>query len=518
MSGILSAAGDRLESGKDTSALEFKMLYEKEIKSRVSSVLDKLVGEKKYIAEAAVEISPVTEKMTRQTSTTDPGEKIDPTIWQLFGENTSKVEQQVTESKHRLTSVSITVILEDGVPAETETEVKDSLLRIFKGLKENSLYIKKAKFAPEGGSGFAGFFETNKVFILGLVLLAAVLGFLFGPVRSFMKGASKGQGNPKIIDIKMAGEQLEGRRGGGLPEGQQPEEQKTESRTRFEDKETKKADKPFAFISKDNLKDLATIIQGEPPELISLVLSYLEEEYAATVVGYFKPELKAKVALSMMKVRQSDKASVNRAEVNIKEKLNFLVGGLDKFSGILEKMDKETRESVLTAVYRESPEMADRVKNSLFTFESIQGLPDAALQMALKEIKPDTLAKALTGAGETLKEKFLKNLSEGGRARLKEEFELAGYMTPVSVEKERSRIVRLFRLLEAEGKIGIESIRKASALQQAAPLREGEEKVELSDYEEKDSAKTMSLRKMYKAVNGAGGKKEKESPVGPEKK
>ena len=465
-----------------------------------------------------MEISPVTEKMTTQSSQTGPAEKIDPTIWQLFGENTAKIEQKVTESKHKLTAVSITVMLDESVEPKTEAEVKDSILRVFKGLKENSLYIKKIKFA---GGGFAQFFEEKKVFILLLLAAVVFFVFLFGPLRSFMKGLMQSRPGSKMIDIKMGKEGLPGYGSRENP-GNVLIESDNKGRVITGPEKIEIEERPFAFISRDNLKNLAIIIQNESPDVISLILSYLKDEDAATIVGYFDPEIKAKVALSLLEVKQTNRESVRQAEGRVKDKLDFLVGGIDKFTGILEKMDAETRDSILAALFKDSPEVADRFKNSIFTFDSITELSDEALQMALKEIQPDILARALNGAPEKLKEKFNRNLSEGKRARLKEEMDLTGYITPIAVEKDRGKIVKLFHELEKEGKLLLpvknKTLSKIASTQEGPDrdkLRDGEKRVDLSYYADQDDGKMMSLRKIFKGKKLDG---TTEKPVGPEKK
>ena len=466
-----------------------------------------------------MEISATTEQVTSQTSKTDPAEKIDPTIWQLFGENTSKVEQKITESKHKLTGVSITVILDESVDAKTVTEVKDSILGIFKGLKENSLYIKKIKFA---GSGWALFFEERKVFLVLLFTALMFLGFIFGPLRSFMRKIGTGRSGSKVIDIKMGNEGLAAGFGRNEGPGSVVIESGNKGLVQSVPDKAEIEERPFAFISRDNLKNLAIIIQNESPDVISLILSYLKEEDAALIVGYFDPEIKARVALSMLEVKQTNKESVRQAEGRVKDKLDFLVGGIDKFTGILEKMDAETRDSILSALFQDSPEVADRFKNSIFTFDSIAELPDEALQMALNEIQPDLLARALSGASNIIHAKFNSNLSEGKRARLKEEIELTGYITPIAVEKDRGKIVKLFRTLESEGKLvlpvkdkTLSKITGSKAGKGSDPLREGEERVDLSYYQDKDDGKMMSLRKIFKGKKLDGST---EKPVGPEKK
>ena len=71
-------------------------------------------------------------------------------------------------------------------------------------------------------------------------------------------------------------------------------------------------------------------------------MSYLNPEEAADVMGTLPMELQGKVALAMATVKQASQESVLRAEDSIKRKIDFLIGGIDRFVNIIDRVDKET--------------------------------------------------------------------------------------------------------------------------------------------------------------------------------
>ena len=100
--------------------------------------------------------------------------------------------------------------------------------------------------------------------------------------------------------------------------------------------------KAIFIHKKSHLQNLVYLIQEEPPEIISLIMSYLNPEEAADVMGTLPMELQGKVALAMATVKQASQESVLRAEDSIKRKIDFLIGGIDRFVNIIDRVDKET--------------------------------------------------------------------------------------------------------------------------------------------------------------------------------
>ena len=66
-------------------------------------------------------------------------------------------------------------------------------------------------------------------------------------------------------------------------------------------------------------------------------------------------------------------------------------------------------------------------------------LDNQALQILLREIKTDALAKALKNASDEIVQKVKSNISAGAATLLAEEMELSKYLTPQQIEDERKK-------------------------------------------------------------------------------
>jgi flagellar motor switch protein FliG len=75
----------------------------------------------------------------------------------------------------------------------------------------------------------------------------------------------------------------------------------------------------------------------------------------------------------------------------------------------------------------------------------------------LSQVDKKTLATALKGASEDLKNHFYKSMSSRAVEMLKEDIEVLGPMRSRQVHQAQQEIVNLARKLEADGKIALKA-------------------------------------------------------------
>ena len=118
------------------------------------------------------------------------------------------------------------------------------------------------------------------------------------------------------------------------------------------------------------------------------------------------------------------------------------------------KAEFELQMGGLALAFRD-PEVAEAVRNLMFTFSDISKLTDRELQILLREVDQKDLVIALKAADEELKDKILGNMSERVRTFISEEMEFLGPMRLSEVEEVQLRIVQQVRQLEEQGQVTI---------------------------------------------------------------
>jgi tetratricopeptide (TPR) repeat protein len=214
---------------------------------------------------------------------------------------------------------------------------------------------------------------------------------------------------------------------------------------------------PFTYINEENIKRLVYlfILRKEEPWVIATVLSYLRPDYARMVLTSLPVEMQAKLALEALTVRQVTREQVQAIDADIKENVDFVVGGMERLTAMLNEADTATRNNILNYLKNEKPLIFDKVRKHLLLFDDIVDFPDREMQTVVRELKTEAMAKALQNAPPEIVNKFLANMSGGAAALLKESMEYAKDLSPAQIDEERAKIMDVVKVLEKEGKINI---------------------------------------------------------------
>jgi flagellar motor switch protein FliG len=129
------------------------------------------------------------------------------------------------------------------------------------------------------------------------------------------------------------------------------------------------------------------------------------------------------------------------------------LGGVEMVASILNQMDRTLESELLGKVEENDPDLAERIRQLMFTFEDLVQLDDKSVQVLLKEVSSDEISLALKGASDSMKDKIFSNMSERAAAMLKEDLEAMGPVRLSDVEKAQVKIAMIAKKLESEGKI-----------------------------------------------------------------
>ncbi len=220
--------------------------------------------------------------------------------------------------------------------------------------------------------------------------------------------------------------------------------------------------RPFDFMRHTDAQQLLSFIQGEHPQTIALILSYLEPEQAAQIIGGLPAGTQAEVARRIAKMDRITPEVLREVERVLERKLSSvlgqdftLAGGIDAIVEIINRVDRGTERHIMETLEEKDPDLAEEIKRRLFVFEDIAGMDDRSLQRVLRDVDMKDLALALKGATEELRQKFYKNMSRRAAEMLKEDMDFMGPVRVRDVEEAQQKIVNVVRALEDAGEIVI---------------------------------------------------------------
>ncbi|MDO5672856.1 MAG: flagellar motor switch protein FliG [Actinomycetaceae bacterium] len=227
--------------------------------------------------------------------------------------------------------------------------------------------------------------------------------------------------------------------------------------------ETMLQGQPFDFLQHADPREVVTLVSGEHPQTIALVLAHLRPDHAARVMAGLPPKLQAEAAHRIALMERANPEMVMLVAENLQRKASSVinhdemqqVGGLEPLVEIINRADPGTEKMILTGLEERDEALADEVRSHMFVFEDITLLEDRAIQMVLRQIDGSLLAMALKGTGEDLRGRIMRNLSERARQNVMEEVDMLGSVRMSQVQEARAEIVQLIRKLEESGQIVI---------------------------------------------------------------
>lgn len=220
--------------------------------------------------------------------------------------------------------------------------------------------------------------------------------------------------------------------------------------------------RPFDFIRNADPGQLLNFIQGEHPQTIALILSYLQPQVSSQILTHLPEGIQANVAKRIAEMDRTSPDIIRDVERVLERKLSAVVneeytaaGGVDAIVEVLNLVDRQTEKSIIEALEEEDPELAEEIKKRMFVFEDITLLSDRDIQQVLREVDTKELALALKSVDDAVKDKIFSNMSKRAAAMLGEDMEYMGPVRLRDVEDAQQRIVNVIRKLEEAGDIVI---------------------------------------------------------------
>jgi flagellar motor switch protein FliG len=224
------------------------------------------------------------------------------------------------------------------------------------------------------------------------------------------------------------------------------------------------AGKAFEFLDTAEPGQIRTLLDGELPQTIALVLAHLRPEHASSVIGALDDSLRTDVAQGIATMGTATPEAVRvvaeilkvraGAVVSARESTE-VVGGVQPLVEIINRASVATERALLEGLDARDPELAEEVRSRMLTFADIVKLESRDVQQVLRGIDAAVLAVAMKGSSDSVVEVIRANMSERNREILDDEIKITPPVRLSQVEDARAEIVRAIRDLAAQGSITV---------------------------------------------------------------
>lgn len=210
-------------------------------------------------------------------------------------------------------------------------------------------------------------------------------------------------------------------------------------------------------------RSIAELIRLEHPQIISIVLSFLDPDQGAAVLSEFHdPRVRADVMQRVAALEGIQPSALQELDEILDKQFSgqqnvksATLGGVKKAADILNFVDGAIEAQIIDSIKEADEDLSQEIQDNMFVFENLVDVDDRGMQTLLREISSDQLLLALRGAPEELKDNIFKNMSSRAAEMLKDDLEAAQPAKISEVEGAQKEILSVARRLADAGEINL---------------------------------------------------------------
>ena len=209
-------------------------------------------------------------------------------------------------------------------------------------------------------------------------------------------------------------------------------------------------------------KAVTELIRREHPQIIAIVLSYLDSDHAADVLALLPERTRSDTIMRIASLDGIQPAALNELDLILDKQFSgnnnvqsSSVGGMKTAANILNFMDTSIESEILDEVKEADPDLGQGIEDLMFVFDNLAEVDDRGIQALLREVSSETLLLALKAADEALKEKIFRNMSKRASEMLRDDLEARGPVKVSEAEGAQKEILAIARRMMEAGELSM---------------------------------------------------------------
>ena len=205
---------------------------------------------------------------------------------------------------------------------------------------------------------------------------------------------------------------------------------------------------------------IAELIQDEHPQIIALIISYLEPAQGSDVLVMLDEKIQPEIVKRIATIQTVQPDALRDLELVMQKKFAAntslrasQVGGVKAAAQIMNFMKGEDEQKIFKEVAKFSKNLMTEIQEAMFVFDNLIKSDDKSLQMILRSVETEDLVLAMKGADEVLRDKLFSCMSQRAAANIQDEMEALGPVRLTEVQEAQKRIINAARRMSDEGTI-----------------------------------------------------------------
>jgi len=205
---------------------------------------------------------------------------------------------------------------------------------------------------------------------------------------------------------------------------------------------------------------IAELISDEHPQIIALIVSYLDPAQGSDVLAMLDEKLQPEIVKRIATIQTVQPDALKDLEIVMQKKFAAntslrasQVGGVKAAASIMNFMKGEDEQRVFKEIAKFSKNLMSEIQEAMFVFDNLIKSDDKSLQMILRSVETEDLVLAMKGADEILRDKLFACMSQRAAANIQDEMEALGPVRLTEVQEAQKRIINAARRMSDEGTI-----------------------------------------------------------------
>jgi flagellar motor switch protein FliG len=206
---------------------------------------------------------------------------------------------------------------------------------------------------------------------------------------------------------------------------------------------------------------VAELIRQEHPQIISIVLAYLDADQSAEILQQFPEWLRADVIMRIATLDGIQPTALHELDEVIEKQFagktgalkTSIIGGVKTAAQIMNFLDSSQESVLIENIRKVDDTLGGKIQDLMFVFGDLVEIDDRGMQEVLRAVPGEKLLLAMKGAEDDLKAKVFRNMSQRAAEMLKDDLESRGPVRLSEVEAAQKEILLQVRKMSEAGTI-----------------------------------------------------------------
>ena len=210
------------------------------------------------------------------------------------------------------------------------------------------------------------------------------------------------------------------------------------------------SNRPIEILDWMDARAIAEMVLDEHPQIISLIISYLEPSVSADVMNMLPVDLQADVIRRVATLETVQPDALRELEMVMQQKFAAntslrasQVGGVKAAAALMNFTQQDTEQRIMKVLGKDDKDLMQAIQENMFLFENLIESDDRSLQTLLRSVETEDIVVAMKGADEALRDKLFACMSSRAAANIMDEMEALGPVRLTEVQDAQKAIINV---------------------------------------------------------------------------